>query len=279
MFKEEWFIHADDREKNLHVTRPPKKKSESLSPCNMTPDDVDYEMSTGKNPKTLSICGMNQESFEYFIQHYGSTYEYLDFFKCQAISDFSPLAQLRNLQAVNIYWNIRAAALWDMSGNDSLKYLSLLDCKKLTYELPLLRTARDLEVFRVAGGNFTPYHMKSLSCFTGMTNLQSIWMYDIKLDEHDWEVLDTLPKLERFDFAAGMLTTEEIAYLVARYPRLTGKSLCAYNTEDASLSDVRICGYRKPSLNLPEQQHVLDKYVQAFDALVAKYKEELPRIP
>lgn len=275
MFQDKWFIHVDDHEKNLTVTRPPRKKSESLSPCNMTPDDVDYEISTGKNPKILSICGMNQKSFEHFVLHYGHTYEYLDFFKCQAISDFSPLSDLKNLQAVNIFWNNRAAKLWDMSDNDALRYLSLLDSKKIAYELPLLNTAKNLEVIRVSGGSFTPYHMKSLDCFAGMPSLKHIWMNDIKLDERNWKFLDSLPQLERWDFDAGMLTTEEIAYLVARYPHLKGKSLCAYNKEDASLSDVRVCGYRKPGLNLPEQQHVLDKYIRAFDALVAKYKEEL----
>lgn len=50
-----------------------------------------------------------------------------------------------------------------------------------------------------------------------------------------------------------MLTTEEIAWIVAKYPHLSGQSLCAYNKDDAVLNDVRVCGYRKPGLNLPEQ--------------------------
>ena len=38
-------IHVDDVEKRLYVSRPKENKSGALSPCNMSPDDVDYEMS------------------------------------------------------------------------------------------------------------------------------------------------------------------------------------------------------------------------------------------
>ena len=49
----------------------------------------------------------------------------------------------------------------------------------------------------------------------------------------------------------------------------------AYNTEDAILNDVRICGYRKPGLDLPKGQARLEKYIKEFDDLVEKYKAEL----
>lgn len=71
-----------------------------------------------------------------------------------------------------------------------------------------------------------------------------------------------------------MFTTEEIAYMCAKYPHIHGVSLCAYNTIDASINDVRVCGYRKPGLNLPEGQKRLDKYIEAFNSLVEKYKSE-----
>jgi len=42
-------ICADDSEKTLFVTRPKENKSGALSPCNMSCDDVDYEMARGKD--------------------------------------------------------------------------------------------------------------------------------------------------------------------------------------------------------------------------------------
>ena len=89
----EFFIHVSDTPKRLFISRPESIKGDAYSPCCMTPDDVDYEMSTGKHPEILEICGMNQESLEHFVDQYGQTYESLYFFKCQLISDFSPLAK------------------------------------------------------------------------------------------------------------------------------------------------------------------------------------------
>ena len=54
-------IHVDDVEKILFVSRPKENKSGSLSPCNMSPDDVDYEMSFPKDKRYLQICGWIDE--------------------------------------------------------------------------------------------------------------------------------------------------------------------------------------------------------------------------
>ena len=116
--------------------------------------------------------------------------------------------------------------------------------------------------------------MESLDCFAGMPTLKHLWLNNIRLNDKNMDALRMLPALERFDFDAGMLTTEEIAWIVAKYPNLSGKCLCAYNKEDAMLNDVRVCGFRKPGLDLPQHQKRLDKYVAQFDALVEKYRNE-----
>ena len=89
-------------------------------------------------------------------------------------------------------------------------------------------------------------------------------------------VLSTLPNLEEFHFDPGMFTTEEIAWMVAKYPQLSGRCLkaCSYENYDAPLNDVRVCGFRKPSLDLPQHQKRLEKYIAEFDALVEKYRNE-----
>ena len=271
---DEFFIHVDDEPKNLYISRPESIKGEALSPCCMTPDDVDYEMEKGKNPEILQICGMNQESLEYFVQHYGKTYRYLNFFKCQLIRDFSPLEDLANLEEVDLYWNIRSDRFWDMSKNTRLHTVSISDAKRMTLKPELLNTSPTLERVFMVGGMFNNFNVESLDCFAGMPSLKQLALYSIRLQDKRMDALNTLPSLERFDFDAGMLTTEEIAWIVAKYPHLSGRSLCAYNKEDAFLNDVRVCGFRKPGLDLPEHQKRLDKYVTQFNALVEKYKNE-----
>lgn len=268
-------IHVDDIQRRLHVTRMKENKSGALSPCDMTSDDVDYEMSFPKDKRILEICGMNQESFEYFVEKYGETYESLYFFKCQLISDFSPLSRLKNLKAVRIFWNIRSDKLWDMSENTSLTHLIIMDCKKITQNnLKLIETGKSLKTVSVSGSVFESFKLDSLSIFNNMPSLEAIDLYKIKLSDRNIEFLKTLPNLNEFNFDAGMFTTEEIAYMCARYPHIHGSALCAYNKRDAILSDVRVCGYRKPGLNLPEGQKRLDKYIAEFNALVEKYKTE-----
>ena len=271
---DEFFIHVSDTPKRLFISRPESIKGDAFSPCCMTPDDVDYEMAQGKNPEILEICGMNQESLEYFVQHYGKTYRYLSFFKCQLIRDFSPLEDLPNLEEVSLYWNIRSDRFWDMSKNTSLHTISISDAKRMTLKPELLKTAPSLERVFLVGSIFNNFNVESLDCFAGMPNLKQLALYNIRLQDKRMDALNTLPNLERFDFDAGMLTTEEIAWIVAKYPHLSGRSLCAYNKEDAILNDVRVCGFRKPGLDLPQHQKRLDKYVAQFNALVEKYRNE-----
>lgn len=272
--REEFFIHVSDTEKRLFVSRSAPDPKGPLSPCDMTPDDVDYEMQTGKHPEILEICGMNQASLEHFVAHYARSYRYLSFFKCQTIRDFSPLEDLPNLEAVSLYWNIRSERLWDFSKNRSLTELCISDSKKMTFRPDLLRTSPTLETVIFSGSIFDNYPMESLDCFADMPALKNLWLNNVRLKDRNLSALSQIPQLKRFDFDAGMFTTEEIAWIVAKYPDLEGKCLCAYNKEDALLNDVRVCGFRKPGLDLPEHQKRLDKYIAQFDALVEKYRKE-----
>lgn len=273
MQKEEWKIHVKDDDKRLYVTRNTYNPNGPLSPCNMTPNDVDYEMAKGKNRKIIEICGMNQESFEYFIDNYGDEYEYISFFKCQLIYNFKPLEKLKNLQGVNIFWNIKTDTLWDMSKNPNLKYLHINDCKKITYNPTFFNSAIYLEELFIGGDMDNPYPMKNLEWLKGMNSLKKLEIFRIKLEDKNTDILAQLPSLERFDFQAGLFTTEQIAYLCAKYPHIKGYSLCAYNTEDAIMTDVRVCGYKKPGLKLPKDQARLDKYIKHFNELVEMYKQ------
>lgn len=271
---DEFFIYADDTYKRLYPTRPKENKSGALNPCNMTPDDVDYEMGFGKHPEILQINGMNQESFEYFVLHYAKNYRYLNFTHCQLIRDFSPLEDLDKLERVWIDWNIRADKLWDMSKNISLNHIRILDCKKITRAPELLSTSPTLEEVGICGSIFNSFPMENMDIFGKLPNLRSLDLFQIKPMDKRLVFLQSAKKLEEFNFDAGMLTTEEIAWIVAKYPHLIGCCLGPYEG-DLTGADVRISGYRKPTLWIPEQRKRLDKYIDNFNTLVEKYRSEL----
>ena len=273
-------IHTNDNERRLYDSRPKVHQTDAFKPCDMTPDDVDFEMSFKKSKKVLEIHGMNQASLEHFVRRYGSTYEYVHFFHCQKIKDFSPLEDMPNLRDVNITWNNCATRLWNLSRNPRLMGLGICEAKKLTAAgFPGLETGREcLRDLSVRGDAFNGYPMSDLHCFAGMTKLRRLELQQIKLADKDTSFLDTLPVLEEFHFDPGMFTTEQIAFLCAKYPDLRGRFMCAYGPEyPGTKTYMRVSGYHKPTLDLDEhaQQVRLERYAAAFEALVEQYRGEL----
>lgn len=237
-------------------------------------DSIDFEMQFNKRTDYLKITRLSQEGLEHFVQNYGKGCRVLYLYECTQIQDFAPLGDLRDLEAIRIEWCRKTNQLWNMTGNPLLKVLSISDAKKIAENPGLLRTSSTLEEIRIwgpiSGGTYT---MDSLECFRDMKSLRRIDLNWIKLANKSLEVLGTLPNLEEFHFEPGMLTTEEIAQIVAKYPNLYGDSLRAYDDEYIDIGEVRVCGFRKPTLNLPKQQKRLEEYVRQFNVLVERYRE------
>lgn len=267
-------------ENSVFVFREPEKQltnsRQGYADGKLTPEVIDYEMQTPHDSNTLLLRGLTQEGLEHFVTKYGSTYKtlYLDF--CTYINDFSALENLTNLSSVRIEWCKSAEHLWNLSKNTALKILSIHNAKKLINNPTLLRTSSTLEDIRFWGNFDTKHTLESLDCFEGIKSLKRIDLNSIILKSHDFNILYNLPNLEEFHFDAGMLTTEEIAWICAHFPKLRGDCLRAYTENEAScIHDIRICGYKKPGLYLPENQARLDKYIIEFNTLVEKYKSTI----
>ena len=239
-------------------------------------ETVDFEMQFNKRTDYLKLTRLSQEGLEHFVQNYGHSYRVLYLDDCTRIQDFSPLGDLPELEALRIEWCRKADRLWDMSGNTSLKVLSIHDARKIAANPTQLQTSQTLEEIRLWGADFdNKYTLESLSCFQGMRSLKRIDLNMMKLQNRNLDILATLPMLEEFHFDAGMLTTEEIAWICAKHPNLNGDCLGVYTTNEVTcLNDIRICGHRKPGLDLPKDQKRLDKYTSEFNALVKKYRDE-----
>lgn len=270
-----WYAQAGSDREYLNVSRYKYPGTTSPGKRAWTPDEVDYEMSFAKHPTKMCLCTMTQECFEYWVEKYGRKYENIYFNNAVSIHDLSPLADLPYLASLTVEW-CRADGLWDMSRNTKLKNLALITTKKISGNLGMLKTGKSLENILIHGDMDVPYTIPSLGVFAGLPNLKRIDFTHIKAGDSDTSFLATLPSLEQFHFDPGMFTTEEIAYICAKYPHLYGCSLGAYTTNAfGCMNDVRICGYRKPGLDLPKQQKRFDKYVAEFKALVEKYKKEM----
>ena len=251
-----------DAQSHLYPTRPG---------TDLGPKEIDFEMSFPKRKDRMKLSWLTQEGLEHFVRQYGADYEVLYIANSPGVRDLSPLGDLPGLKAVALDYCRGLDRLWDMSRNEALRVMSISECKKLIQAPQMLQTSKTLEEIRFWGPD-GGYKMESMECFRDMRSLRRIDLNWIKLTDKGMDVLDTLPNLEEFHFDPGMLTTEEIARIVAKHPNLVGDSLRAYDDEYMHIGEVRICGFRKPTLTLPRGQKRLEQYVREFEALVEKYR-------
>lgn len=241
----------------------------------LTPDDIDREMEACPRSQTVMLLNsVTQAGLEHFVSKYGSTYRSIQIAWEGGVKDLSPLGDLPDLEHVSLFY-LRCERLWDMSANRKLRVLNIDSCKRVTARPTLLDTAPALEVLWDLGGAESTHPMESLDCFSDMAAIREIRLQDIRLMNTRLDFLATVPTLEVFDFEAGMFTTEEIAWMAAKYPALGGRFLRAYGPAYYGAGSwVRVSGKRKQELRLPEEQDKLSKYVSSFDALVEKYRKQ-----
>ncbi|NTW60612.1 MAG: hypothetical protein HGA43_15775 [Nitrospirae bacterium] len=67
------------------------------------------------NCSKITISGLEQSTFDYFVERYGPRFREIDFFKCPRVGNLSQLGNLVNIERITYYWNQRAENLWDFS--------------------------------------------------------------------------------------------------------------------------------------------------------------------
>lgn len=79
----------------------------------------------------VTVSGLRQDTFEYFLKTYGRQLKVIRFFKNKFVEDWSMLGTLPNFEYVYFFSNQRIETLWDMSGNQSLTGLCIEDFSRL----------------------------------------------------------------------------------------------------------------------------------------------------
>src|SRR5688500_12675078 len=69
----------------------------------------------------ISISGLTQNTFEYFIENYGSQFKAIIFWKCPLVQDLKAMEFLNKVEYIVYFWNQRSKNLWDFSKTESLK--------------------------------------------------------------------------------------------------------------------------------------------------------------
>lgn len=221
----------------------------------------------------VTISGLRQDTFAYFIQTYGKQLKAIRFFKNKFVEDLSLLGTLPQLEYVHFFFNQRVTSLWDMRGNLSLTGLCLEDFSRL-HSIENIQTAPALQHFGIGNRIWDKMMLDSLLPLAG-TGITHVCFHGKGIMNDDLSFLYDMKQLKTFDFNTNLYTTEQVAWIVANFPHLEGYALKAKRdlpattyTPECSL----IVGKRKPSLQIKGNEIRIQKYVDSFEALKKAYK-------
>ena len=226
----------------------------------------------------VTISGLQQDTFEYFIKTYGKQLKAIRFFKNKFVEDLSLLGTLPQLEYVHFFANQRITSLWDMSGNTSLSGLAIEDFSRLT-SIKGIETAPALKEFRIGNAIWSKMIIESLMPLAN-TKIERLSFTGRAIEDNDLSFLETLPDIKAFDFPTNTFMTEQVAWIVANCPHAEGYALkakvdCMPLVSNEHMVDVPkaiIVGKRKPALNVEGNEERIQKYVDSFEKLKAKYK-------
>lgn len=242
--------------------------------------DID-KITEKPNVDTVSITGLNQETFEYFIKTYGKSLRAIRFYKNKDIKDWSMLSTLPNLEFINFYYNKHIHSFWDMSQNKRLKGISIGEFTKLR-TLKGIETAENLESLEVRSPNnmWEPDLLKYIQ----PRAIKKIGLYLNTKEVINISYINEMPLLQIFDFQDKLLFTEQVAWIIANFPQLSGCSLkfARYRSNliaGKKVTLVFIIGRRKPNIEICGDKEKIEKinlkiekYEKHFNELVNQYR-------
>ena len=225
----------------------------------------------------VTISGLRQDTFEYFIRTYGKDLRAIRFFKNNTVEDWSLLSTLTDIEYLDFLSNRRIDKLWDMSGNKALTGLRICDFTKLK-SIEGIAAASALRCFHIGEAVHGKMVLSSLSPLAG-SPIEELRCTCKGLLDEDLSFLYEMKKLTVFDFPSELFDTEKVAWIAANFPSLTGYAIKPYIdfTERILNSEVQLSGQRlvvgkrKPLLHFIGNEERLRKYAEAFEALKERY--------
>ena len=238
-------------------------------------EDID-RLKDFPHAEVVTISGLQQDTFEYFIRTYGRQLKAIRFFKNKFVEDWSLLGTLSDLEYVYFFFNQRIKALWDMSKNKSLTGLCIEDFSRL-HSINGINTAPALKEFHIGNLVWSTMTLDSLMPLEN-TGIEKFVFCGKTIVENDFSFLATMNCLKVFDFPINMLSTEQVAWIAANFPHIEGYALGAkrdcelYDSSMNLVPGTIIVGKRKPSFIIRGNEKRIEKYMASFESLKQIYK-------
>lgn len=242
-------------------------------------DEID-RIADYPDAKSVSIGGLRQDTFEYFIKTYGRQFRYISFFKNKGVEDWSLLETLPELEGLYWFHNQKITKFWDMSRNCSLKALEISDFCRL-HDLSGVEQAPALEWFGFGDAVWRTSEIESLRPLAD-TNIRRLSFGGKTIRDMDISFIPQMRALEVFDFPTNLFTMEEVAWLVGKCPNLEGYALKPYietmvyneETYKADKPGVLLVGKRKPMLSIEGNEKRIANHVAKFNKIVEQTRKE-----
>ena len=171
--------------------------------------------------KSIQISGLDQDTFEYFIDKYGERFQAISFWKNKRVKDLSKLSRLREVEYIRFFHNQYVKELWDLSQNTKLKVLALYDMTKLR-SISGLERARSLEVFDLGNYTWGTMEIDSLKPLVN-SNVKCFAWYGKKVKDGDFLCL-AKSKIKVLDMNVSTFSMGDLAKILAAFPEnLEGK--------------------------------------------------------
>jgi hypothetical protein len=231
----------------------------------------------------LRVSGLDQSTFETLVERHGRQFTALHFWKCPRVQDFSPLENLPDLALVSIYWNQRTSRLWNLAKTPKLRGLEFEDFSRLR-DLDDLGNAVAIEELSFGDKIWVKAAVASLEPVGAMTTLRRLSFALRKIEDGRIQPLANLPLLEQLDCSSNLFTTEQLAWLRAHLPdSVEGRVLAPIERLDQPLPnhsgqgpdrDVLVMGKRKPFLSSHDDASRVQRYVDDYWKLVARFRHD-----
>jgi hypothetical protein len=237
------------------------------------------------NVTEISISGLRQDTFDYFIENYGYQFKAIIFWKCPLVGDLKLLESLDHVEHIVYFWNQRAEKLWYFSKTTSLKRLSYDDCTRM-HDISQISQSSSLEELNFGDVIWTKYILNTIDPLRECSSLRRRSFSAKKIIDEKIEPIAYLNRLERLSFPTRLFTTEQVAWLRAHVSdKVISKELNAYWTLEKPLTingkntDTFIVGKRKPFLDSVQDRARINKHIEQFNDRYQWYLENKKASP